>query len=156
MEPFAQKHELAKQLGATHTYTQADEALDFVKEYTWGIGADSAILTPSLIDAELVRNAVNVIGKGGTVVVVALSNPNKATIQLSSADLSLYEKTITGTIFGSGNPHRDIIKLIEMWKTGAIQLEPLINGRFSLEQINEGYDKLLAGDVIRGLIEHEH
>jgi NDMA-dependent alcohol dehydrogenase len=156
VDPFVNKHDLAKQLGATHTFSSAQEAQEFITEHTWGIGADSAIITVSLVETQVVQEAFAAIRKGGVVVVTALSDPTKLTIQVSGVELTLYEKRIVGSLFGSGNPHRDIIRMIELWKQGALQLEPLINGRYKLEDINQGYDDLLAGELMRGIIELEH
>ena len=138
VDPFENKHELAKQLGATHTFTTAQEAQEFVTEHTWGIGADSAIITVSLVETQVVQEAFAVIRKRGVVVVTALSDPTKLTIQVSGVELTLYEKRIVGSLFGSGNPHRDILRMIDLWKQGALQLEPLINRRYKLDADQPG------------------
>ena len=71
-------------------------------------------------------------------------------------ELTVYEKRLVGSLFGSGNPHHDIVRMIELWKKGQLRLEELITRRYRLDQINEGYDALLAGELIRGIVEHEH
>jgi S-(hydroxymethyl)glutathione dehydrogenase/alcohol dehydrogenase len=156
IDPFENKHELAKQLGATHAFSNAAEAHDFVMDHTWGIGADSAIVTVSLAEAEVVQQAFAVIRRRGVVVLTSMSTPGKLTVQIPGVELTLYEKRIVGSLFGSGAPHLDIPRMIDFWKGGHLQLEPLINRRYALEDINQGYDDLLKGEVIRGIIEIDH
>lgn len=156
VEPFVGKHEVAKQLGATHTYADAEEAGAFVEDHTRGIGADSAIITVSLVDATVVQRAFAAIRRRGVVVVTALSTPDELTIQLPGLDLTLYEKRIVGSLFGSGAPHLDIPRMIDLWQQGELQLEPLINRRYPLEEINQAYDDLLAGELLRGIVEIAH
>ena len=105
---------------------------------------------------EVVGNAVNSIRKGGTAVITGLADPNKLTVQLSGAGLTLYEKTVKGTLFGSGNPMFDIPNLIGMYQAGKLKLDELITRRYRLEEINEGYQDMLDGKNIRGVIIHEH
>jgi alcohol dehydrogenase (nicotinoprotein) len=156
VDPFENKHAVAKQLGATHAFTDPAEAHAFVIDHTWGIGADSAIITVSLVNPEVVQQAFAVIRRRGVVVVTALSTPGELTIQVPGIELTLYEKRIVGSLFGSGAPHLDILRMIDLWKGGHLQLEPLINRRYKLDDINQGYDDLLKGEVIRGIIEIEH
>ena len=40
--------------------------------------------------------------------------------------------------------------------TGDLKLDELITRRYTLEQVNEGYEDLLAGHNIRGVITHSH
>jgi S-(hydroxymethyl)glutathione dehydrogenase/alcohol dehydrogenase len=99
---------------------------------------------------------VEAIRKGGTAVITGLADPNKLTVQLSGAGLTLYEKTVKGSLFGSANPVYDIPKLLGMYQAGKLKLDELITKRYTLDQVNEGYDDLLAGKNIRGVMVHEH
>jgi Zn-dependent alcohol dehydrogenase len=47
-------------------------------------------------------------------------------------------------------------RLLDLYRGGGLKLDELITRRYSLEQVNEGYEDLLAGVNIRGLIVHEH
>jgi S-(hydroxymethyl)glutathione dehydrogenase/alcohol dehydrogenase len=43
-----------------------------------------------------------------------------------------------------------------LWKAGDLKIDELITKRYSLEQVNEGYQDLMAGKNIRGVLIHEH
>jgi S-(hydroxymethyl)glutathione dehydrogenase/alcohol dehydrogenase len=51
---------------------------------------------------------------------------------------------------------RDITKMLDLYRAGDIKLDELVTKKYSLDQINQGYDDLLAGTNIRGIIVHEH
>jgi NDMA-dependent alcohol dehydrogenase len=156
VDPLANKREAAEDLGATHSVASAEEALELAKQLTRGVGADKAVITVDVVNEQVVAAAVETIRKGGTAVITGLADPYKVTVQLSGAVLTLYEKTVKGSLFGSGNPVHDIPKLLGMYQAGRLKLDELITKRYTLDQINEGYQDLLDGKNIRGVIVHEH
>lgn len=155
VDPVAFKRETALALGATHAFSTAEEAHEFVWSQTRGVGADAAIVTVGLVDKAVVSNAFSMIRKGGVVVVTAVANPNLM-IEIPSFELTLYQKRLVGSLFGSGNPHHDIRRIISMYESGTIKLDELITRRYSLDDVNTGYDDMLAGINIRGLLEIQH
>jgi len=100
IDPLANKREMAEKLGATHTCETAEEAQELITELTRGVGADKAIVTVGVVDSAVVTSAFHAIRKGGTVVVTGLADPTKTTIELPGALLTLFEKTIKGSLFG--------------------------------------------------------
>ena len=155
VDPLENKRAKALELGATHAFATAAEAQDKVTDLTRGQLADSAIITVGLVDAEVVGNAFNVIGKGGTVVVTGLNNFD-VNIQLPATILTLFRKTIKGSLFGDCNPTTDIPKILGLYQSGDLKLDEIITRTYTLDQVNEGYDDLLNGENIRGVIIHEH
>lgn len=95
------------------------------------------------------------IGKGGTVVITGLADPTKLTVQVSGTDLTLNQKTIKGSLFGSANPQYDIVKLLRLYDAGQLKLDELITQTHTLDQVNEGYQDLRDGKNIRGVIIHD-
>ena len=155
VDPLANKREAAEDLGATHTAASAEEAHEIAQELTRGVGADKAIITVDIVNEEVVANAVNAIRKGGTAVITGLADPNKVTVQLSGAVMTLYEKTVKGTLFGSGNPMHDIRNLIGMYQAGKLKLDELITNRYALDDIGQGFQDMLDGKNIRGVVIHD-
>jgi S-(hydroxymethyl)glutathione dehydrogenase/alcohol dehydrogenase len=43
-----------------------------------------------------------------------------------------------------------------MYQAGQLKLDELITRRYSLDEVAEGYEDLLAGKILRGLLVHEH
>ncbi len=45
---------------------------------------------------------------------------------------------------------------VGLYKNGDLKLDELITNRYTLDNINQGYDDMLAGRNIRGVLIHEH
>jgi S-(hydroxymethyl)glutathione dehydrogenase/alcohol dehydrogenase len=155
VDPLPNKREAAEQLGATHSCETAEEAQELIQELTRGVGADKAIITVGVVDAKVVSDAVNAIRKGGSAVIVGLADPTKPNIELNSAMLTLFEKTVKGSLFGSGDPFHDIPKMVELYQSGDLKLDELITQTYTLDQVNEGYRDLVDGKNIRGVIRYD-
>jgi S-(hydroxymethyl)glutathione dehydrogenase/alcohol dehydrogenase len=147
---------MAQQLGATHAVASAAEAQELAMQLTRGVGADKSIVTVDIVNEEVVQAGFDVIRKGGTEVITGLADPAKQTIHLSGAVMTLFQKTVKGTLFGNSNPMRDITKMLELYRAGDIKLDELVTKQYKLDEINQGYDDLLAGKNVRGVLIHEH
>src|SRR3954462_10460109 len=156
VDPQANKREMADDLGATHSVASAAEALELTQELTRGVGADKSIVTVDVVDEQVVGEAFAVIRKGGTEVITGLADPTKLTAQLPGAVMTLYEKTVKGTLFGSSNPMHDIPKLLGLYRAGKLKLDELVTKRYSLDEVNQGYQDLADGKNVRGVMIHEH
>ena len=155
IDPLANKREMAEKLGATHSAETAEQAQELITELTRGVGADKAIVTVGVVDSTVVTNAFNAIRKGGTVVVTGLADPTKNTIELPGAILTLFEKRVQGSLFGSGDPFHDIPRMVELYQSGDLKLDELITSTYTLDQINQGYQDLLDGKNVRGVIVYD-
>jgi alcohol dehydrogenase (nicotinoprotein) len=154
IDPLPNKRDIAEKLGATHSCETAGQAQQLIQQLTRGVGADKAIVTVGVVTSEVVTSAFQAIRKGGTVVVTGLAHPAKNTIELPGAILTLFEKRIQGSLFGSGNPFHDIPRMVELYRSGDLKLDELITTTYTLDQVNEGYQDLLDGKNIRGVILH--
>ena len=67
-------------------------------------------------------------------------------------ELTLSQKRLQGSMFGAVTPSWDIIKMVNMYVGGRLKLDEIITQKYSLDQVNEGYDDLKAGVNIRGVI----
>lgn len=67
-------------------------------------------------------------------------------------DLTLYEKQVRGSLFGSSNGQHDVPRLLELANLGQLKLAELITREYTLEQVNQGYEDMRTGRKIRGLI----
>ena len=77
-------------------------------------------------------------------------------IQLSSFELTLFEKRIEGALFGGGNPFDDIPLMLDLYRSGRLKLDELVTSQYRLEDVNRGYQDLLEGRNVRGVLIHEH
>jgi S-(hydroxymethyl)glutathione dehydrogenase/alcohol dehydrogenase len=156
VDPLANKREMAQELGATHAVETAEEAHELVQELTRGVGADASIVTVDVVGEKVVQDAVAVIRKGGTAVLTGLADPHKVTVQVSGTDLTLNRKVIRGSLFGDCNPAYDILRMLNLYRAGKLKLDELITKTYSLDEVNQGYDDLNGGQIVRGVLVHQH
>ncbi|MEJ2870536.1 Zn-dependent alcohol dehydrogenase [Actinomycetospora sp. OC33-EN08] len=155
VDPVTLKRETALRMGATHAVAEAGEAQTLATELTRGVGATAAIVTVSTMHAQVVTEAFAAIGKAGTVVLVSMAGFGDVTVSLPGTVATLWKKTIKGSLFGDCNPTTDIPRLLDLYRDGALHLEELVTATYSLEDVNRGYDDLVAGRLVRGVIAHD-
>jgi NDMA-dependent alcohol dehydrogenase len=153
VDPTSFKQESALTFGATHAVASVDEAVGLVREMTRGVMADAVIVSVPLIEAADVANALSITRKGGTCVLTGMSAPTTRTVDLPVQEFVLWNKTLCGTVFGSCNPRVDIPLLAGLYEAGRLQLDEMITKRYRLDDINDAYADLAAGQLIRGVID---
>ncbi len=153
VDPVEFKQKSALQFGATHGAASAAEALELVRDLTYGVMADAVVVSPSLITPEDVRDAVKLTRKGGTCVLTGMTSQLTHSVKLDLQDFILMNKTLAGTIFGSCNPKADIARLARLYQTGQLLLDEMITKRYRLDDVNEAYADLLDGKIVRGVID---
>jgi S-(hydroxymethyl)glutathione dehydrogenase/alcohol dehydrogenase len=155
VDPVAFKRDMAKTFGATHTFADARQAHDFVVETTWGQLADHAICTPGVLTEDIVNRAVQVVGKGGKVTITAVGKIDERAVHVHAGMLISYQRQIRGALFGNSNPLYDVPMLLGLYRSGDLKLDELITRRYTLDEVNQGYQDMLDGKNIRGVIIHE-
>ncbi|MEB4210559.1 Zn-dependent alcohol dehydrogenase [Mycobacterium sp. 94-17] len=153
VDPVDFKQKSALQFGATHSAATIDEAMDLVRGLTYGVMADAVVVSPSLITPEDVRDAVKLTRKGGTCVLTGMTSQLTRSVKIDLQEFILMNKTLAGTVFGSCNPKADIARLARLYETGQLQLDEMITRRYHLDEVNDAYDDLLNGKIVRGIID---
>lgn len=148
----ANRLELAKQFGATHTI-QADKkdtglllAAEEVKKMTDHRGADYAFECTAV--PELGAAPLAMIRNAGTAVQVS------GIEQEIVIDMNLFEwdKVYINPLYGGCNPERDFPKIAEHYQTGALKLEEMITRTYSLDQLELAFEDMLSGKNAKGVI----
>ena len=85
-----------------------------------------------------------------------LNKLDELNVQLPGSVLTLFRKTSRARLFGDCNPTTDIPKILGLYQSGDIKLDEIITRTYTLDQVQEGYDDLLAGKNVRGVVVHEH
>jgi len=153
IDPVEFKREKAMEFGATHTAASMEEALPLIQELTWGTMANKVLMTMGVGDGNLIGQAMALTAKRGRVVVTNIHPALETTgAAMSLLDLTLMEKQLVGSLFGSGNPRADIPKLLGLYREGQLDLDGLVTKTYSLEDINEGYQDMRDGKNIRGVL----
>jgi NDMA-dependent alcohol dehydrogenase len=152
IEPVVAKHQWAKDFGATHVFSSVEEATPVVNEMTWGRMAEKAIITVGDIQGEDIQAAVSMIGKGGRVVVTGMGNAANMDVKLNLFEFTLLQKDLQGAIFGGANPRAEIPALLALYQAGQLKLDGLVTQKYSLAEINQGYQDMRDGKNIRGMV----
>ena len=121
-------------------------------ESTWGRGFDKVIMTMGVGDGSVLGEAFWLSAKKSRTVVTNIHPTHEQSISIPGAFLTLFEKEIVGSLFGSANIRTDIPKLMELYTQGQLKLDELVTQTYTLDQINEGYEAMRNGENIRGVI----
>jgi S-(hydroxymethyl)glutathione dehydrogenase/alcohol dehydrogenase len=154
IDPVEWKRDQALKFGATHVYPDVDAALTGIAAVTAGLMAKKVIVTVGEVKGEDVDNWMNITAKGGTCVLTAIGSLLENDVKLNLSMLTLMQKNLQGSLFGGGNPYYDIPALLSMYKAGKLNLDDMITRQYKLEQINDGYQDMLEGRNIRGIIRY--
>lgn len=150
MDPVAAKRELALTLGATDAIDPAaDDPLTAVLDLTRDRGVDVAF--EAVGQPDLIALAFNAVRRGGTAVAVGVPSP-ELDLTVNAFAFPSQEKTLTGSWLGGSYPPRDIPRLIELWRSGRLQLSPLLSRPFRLSEAPAALDALAHGQILRGIV----
>jgi S-(hydroxymethyl)glutathione dehydrogenase/alcohol dehydrogenase len=145
------KLELARELGATHTVDPSGgDAVEAVRELSGG-GVDYAF--EAIGRPQTIELALGLAGRGGHAILVGMAPPD-ARIPLDALTLTLEERGVRGCWYGSCVPLRDFPLLIDLYRSGALRLDPLIT-RCSLEDVNEAFARMERGETARSVIVYD-
>jgi S-(hydroxymethyl)glutathione dehydrogenase/alcohol dehydrogenase len=152
IDPVESKREKAMEFGATHTAPSMSEALEPLGEASWGTMANKVIMTMGVGSGEVMAEALALTAKRGRVVVTNIHPALEVSATMSLLDLTLMEKQVVGSLFGSGNPRADIPKLLNLYREGQLDLDGLVTNTYTLDGVNDGYDDMRAAKNIRGVM----
>ena len=154
IDPVEMKREQALKFGATHTSPSIGEAFELIQEITWGRMCDKVICCMGIGEGEQIAPIMTLTAKRGRVVVTNIHPASEGSINISLCDLTLMEKQLVGTIFGSANPRSDIPRLMHLYRNGQLDLAGMVTREYALEEINQGFEDMHAGRNIRGVLRY--
>ena len=146
IDPVEFKREKAMEFGATHTATSMTEAVALLQDITWGTMANKVIMTMGVGQGSVMHEAMALAAKRGRVVVTNIHPALEMGASMNMLDITLMEKQVVGSLFGSGNPRADIPKLAGLYREGQLDLDGLVTRTYPLEGVNEGYEAMRKGE----------
>jgi S-(hydroxymethyl)glutathione dehydrogenase / alcohol dehydrogenase len=146
VDPLESKRALAQKFGATHVCAPDD--LGPLREQLTIDGFDYAFDVVG--GSRVIRAAFDATRRGGTAVYVGIG-PNDDPASFSSMDL-ISERTLRGSSYGSSDVRTDFHRYLRLWETGQLDLESMISRRGSLDDVNEAFRALAAGETIRTIL----
>ena len=140
---------MAKQFGATDTIEASGDVPEAVRALTSGRGADFVFDTVG--SPGTLTTALAATRKGGAVVLTGLSRADSQG-SIAMFPFVMQEKRLIGSVYGSGQPARDIPRLVSLYEEGKLKLRELVSRTYALEKVNDALTALAASDGARGVI----
>lgn len=148
VDRLAERLELAKELGATHTVNAADEDLgEALAAITGGQGADGIVETTGNVG--VLRRGVDALAARGTVVVVG-APPFGTEVSLDVNGL-LGGKRVVGLTLGDAETQSFIPALVRLVKEGRLPLHRLIS-TYPFADIDQAVRDMGAGKAIKPVL----
>ena len=97
------------------------------------------------------EQGLEILAKRGVEVLVGLPGTGE-TFAANPFLLSGGERRIVGSRYGSGNPMVEFPKMIDLAMAGLLRIEDLVTKRYDLDEADEAFRALAAGEQARGLI----
>src|SRR5215208_1440075 len=140
----------ATELGATHTIdaSQAD-AVEAVQALTGGFGAD--VVIDAVGRPETWKQAFYARDLAGTVVLVGVPTPDM-TLEMPLIDFFSRGGALKSSWYGDCLPERDFPTLISLYLQGRLPLEKFVSERIGLDDIEDAFHKIHAGEVLRSVV----
>jgi S-(hydroxymethyl)glutathione dehydrogenase/alcohol dehydrogenase len=154
IDPVEMKRKTAEQLGATDLIDPAaGDPVEQVKAATSGRGADYSFEVIGL--PETITQAFNTARRGGTVVIVGMPRV-EAMVTFPAFQLFSEEKHMLGCFYGTAQVRRDFPRFVELVETGRLDIGSMVSRRIGLDEINDAFRAMQAGEVVRSVITHTH
>jgi S-(hydroxymethyl)glutathione dehydrogenase/alcohol dehydrogenase len=151
VDTFDSKLEMAKEFGATQTVNASDgNAVAQVQALTEGRGADVAFEVIGL--EATMQQAIDMARNGGEVVFVGVPRVDVMLTLPAAMTFLFFNKTIKGCWYGSSNVNEDVPKLLDLYQKGELKLDELISREISLDDVNDAFAAMEAGEVARSVI----
>ena len=143
------KFDYAKQLGATHCVDASeDDPVEAIMDLTRR-GADYAFVAVGV--ADVIKQAWECLAPAGTSVLIGLP-PTGATVTFDAEILQSDEKVMRGCKYGSARTREDFPRLVELYMAGKLKIDELITREYTIDESNEAFRALAAGELARGMI----
>ena len=142
------KLQMATTFGATDLVNSASgDAISMVREIT-GEGVDHAF---EVVGREsTVQQAFDLASNGRNAYALGI-HPDDGQLTLASIGFRR-GKSLVGVFMGDAEPQVDIPRYVDLWASGQLNLEAMISHVLPLDQANEGFALMAAGESARTVI----
>jgi S-(hydroxymethyl)glutathione dehydrogenase / alcohol dehydrogenase len=150
VDPVELKRKTAEQLGATDFVDPgAGDPVAQVQQLTWGRGVDYAFEVIGL--PETVQQTFAMARRGGTAIIVGMPRMDSQ-VTLPGFQLFYDEKKLLGCVYGSSQVRRDFQRYIALIETGRLDVGAMVSRTIKLDEVNDAFRAMEAGEVIRSVI----
>lgn len=140
----------AREFGATHTVNAKElDAVQTIQDLTGGFGAD--VVIDAVGRPETWKQAFYARDLAGTVVLVGVPTPDM-TLEMPLVDFFSRGGSLKSSWYGDCLPERDFPTLISLYLQGRLPLEKFVSERIGLDDIEDAFHKMHAGEVLRSVV----
>ncbi|MDA0249586.1 MAG: S-(hydroxymethyl)mycothiol dehydrogenase [Mycobacterium sp.] len=144
------KLQWAREFGATHTINARDlDVVATIQDLTDGFGAD--VVIDAVGRPETWKQAFYARDLAGTVVLVGVPTPDMQ-LDMPLVDFFARGGSLKSSWYGDCLPERDFPTLISLYRQGRLPLEKFVSERIGLDQVEEAFGKMHAGEVLRSVV----
>jgi S-(hydroxymethyl)glutathione dehydrogenase/alcohol dehydrogenase len=152
VDMFDSKLEMAKRVGATHVVNSAkDDPVKAIRALTGGAGVDHSF--EAVGNTTLVRQAIESLAIRGTATIVGVLPPD-AMIEFPWMAIRPECKVQTSRM-GSNRFRTDIPRYLDFYRQGRLLLDEMVTRRGRLDEINDAFRAMKAGEVARTVLTFE-
>jgi S-(hydroxymethyl)glutathione dehydrogenase/alcohol dehydrogenase len=143
---------MAREFGMTHFVNPdvvgRDKVIQSIQDLTDG-GADFSF--ECVGNTTLMRQALECTHRGwGTSIIIGVAAAGQ---EISTRPFQLVTgRNWRGTAFGGARGRTDVPRIVDWYMEGKIRIDPLITHRLTLDEINQGFDLMHAGESIRSVV----
>ena len=139
----------ARELGATHIVDASSrDAVAAIKDMTGG-GVDYSFEAIGL--KKTAEQSFECLGPGGTATIIGMI-PFGIKIELHGWDFLQGERRLQGSMMGSNRFRVDMPRYIDFYLQGRLKLDEMISRKGRLEDVNEAFRAMKAGEVARTVL----
>ena len=141
----------AREHGATHTVNSSKvDPVEAIKELTGGFGA--ALVIDAVGIAPTFQQAFEARDLAGRVVLVGVPAPG-TTWNIPLDEVFGRGGSIKSAWYGDTLPSRDFPEFVDQYLLGRLDLDSFVSERISLEDVNEAFETMKTGRVLRSVVE---
>mgnify|MGYP001545080464 CR=1 FL=1 len=151
-DPVAERREGAAHFGATDAIDPTvDDVVSEARRLTGDIGVDHAF--DAVGSTALVAAGFSATRNGGTTVAVGAGPIDQMLDGINGADLMFSQKQIKGCLLGGVNSRREIPRLLELYRTGQLDLDAMVTAHRPIDEVNLAADDMAAGVGLRTVLD---
>jgi S-(hydroxymethyl)glutathione dehydrogenase/alcohol dehydrogenase len=138
----------AREMGATHVVdASSHDPVEAIRSLTGG-GVEYSF--EAIGNKRAAEQAYECLDRGGTATIIGMI-PVGQKIEIDGPSL-LGGKRLQGSAMGSNRFRRDMPRYIEFYMQGMLKLDEMITRRGRLEDVNEAFRAMKAGEVVRTVL----
>ncbi|HEY7008107.1 MAG TPA: alcohol dehydrogenase catalytic domain-containing protein [Jatrophihabitantaceae bacterium] len=149
MDTNPEKEAVARRMGATDFVAAGEGSGKAIRALAAGRGPDHGLDCVGI--PATIRETWRTVRRGGQATIVGVG-PADAQVSFSPLELFHFDRVLTSSIFGSGDPARDVPVLAERILRGQLDITPLITDHIALDDVDAALNTLGTGASVRSVV----